>query len=446
MQGVVNAKSETTSRNMSRVGRRSLFFTLEFIALAVINILLPVERGLKPLVSVGKFRMDYSTVIALFAFLTVILTVRGALRISSYVFLQILFCVSLVITTLLTQQRLITILTSGYIIFGYFVVHGLLYLILSYMVQRGMRERMTLIVVLVGILAALVGIFEYFDNPIGFYLGIYRQAFSAELYQNYFTYGYNRLLGTLGNPILYSTTICLIYPFVLELRASVLVRLAIVALLVWVSILTNARTVFVLWAILGIGTAVTLIHKTHPLILMMIPLIIVGLAIVSTDSIDPSLGLSDTINQIIYRDDLRNIDTRLALSQRAIDIILSEENPLSIVFGRGLREAGSVVTSEFGSTSLNTIDNNLLSLLFETGFSGLFFYLAAFGAILIRHIDQMRTSVHWWAVLALMATGISFVTFRYESFNFLMILSLSFISGLSLDGAITAQESSNSAI
>ena len=94
--------------------------------------------------------------------------------------------------------------------------------------------------------------------------------------------------------------------------------------------------------------------------------------------------------------------------------------------GEGALSAAEV--AHVVANGYTTLDNAILTTLFERGLPGLIVFYGSFLVILWRTRKMAFTSLHWYNPLALLATSVSFDFEAYSTFNILAVGSIAILT------------------
>ncbi len=117
-----------------------------------------------------------------------------------------------------------------------------------------------------------------------------------------------------------------------------------------------------------------------------------------------------------------NVQTRSDLLIWAVNYFSDLNDPLTILFGAGLKSTISLV-SDLSLGTNTTLDNTYTTLLIETGLFGLLAYIYMACSILFSLRKYANKDLHWYSILAIFVAGVSFTTIYYSTFNLIWVAS-----------------------
>jgi len=414
----VNGRRVVRAKDGTRPGFiRKFFYAAIMFFLCATALLLPIERGF-PVIRIGGLPFTLTLLISLASFGLLFVESLGRIvwRVpKKYLLLQGLFLWVMVMAALVAPN----VRSAFFVVLAYFATFVVNFLIFYYLFKQGCRNTFVRILCIVAALAALIGMVEGITRN---YLSIYATwflGFSPDSMIYAMTRDQFRVLGTLGNPIIYAVAMVLTIPFAMELRNPV-IRYGVTLLLLAVSILAVTTTAVLMILILTVGYLITtkkFMQKTA----------MVALAgIVFVFLVAPNLvsRFGDTIFVRLIAGDPTNIDARTYLLGVAWDQFIDEPSLTTMLFGFGLKSTTGENYGSIFASGLGTIDNTYATLLIETGLLGIGVYLTLCISILVGFRRYMLRSLHWWAVLSLLAAGIAFTTIYYATFNLVWVASV----------------------
>jgi len=320
-----------------------------------------------------------------------------------------------------------------FVVLLYFITFVVDFLIVNYLFRAGFRQEFSIILCTVASAAALVGIIE---GVFHYYLPFYRQTF---LNYNYESMSYAmirpefRVLGTLGNPLIYSVAMILVVPFAMEIK-SPLKRYLVIMLLIMASFLAISTTGLVMGVILFAGYYILSPRKLH---FIGVGLLAVLAVVLLASFIPPFFegGGSNIVStwaaEFAFHDygdpQAMNIQIRRDLFAWSLERFWSDKSFASMLFGYGLKSAIKAASAlQLGS--LDTFDNTYTTLLFESGILGLGTFLLMGLNTIISFRKRAKDNLHWYSVLGLFVAGMSFTTIYYNTFNFVWVASVAALS------------------
>jgi len=394
-------------------------------ALVAFYVLLPLDVGFPRLALLGH-ALNPAVVGSIVAFC--ILGVRSRGRVIAeagqpYVVVQLLFVVVLITASLRADAPLAALQAS----LVYFCTFVLNYVVFLDILRRDGPRRFEGLVASVGMGAALIGIAQgVFGMHFGSYDAWYLAATQREARDAAGVAA--RTSGTMGNPILYGMAMVLALPYVLGLNSRWKRGVAI-AILALAAGLTGSRTVLLVLAVFAIGGI--LVYRRRVLWLMPLLAVVVGVGAWSFGGWgammhDPRmrflLGRVGIVqNQVTFLAE-GNVEIRKEALAVGWRIVTNQWDPLTWVAGEGQFAAASIgqqLSPEYG-----TVDNAYFTVFYEKGLVGLILLLAAFAVLLYSSRTAAQVSLHWYAAIGLMASGVSFDFEAYSTFNILAVGSM----------------------
>ncbi len=402
----------------TRQASRQAAYAAVTLCLAVVHLLLPIERGF-PVIRIAGYPFTLTILVSVAAFVFVVVDSNGAIFYHlprRYFPHQILVTVTLFVSALLASD-----VTAGlFVVLSYCATFAFDFLVVYYLFQRGFRRAFVLIICGVAAVAAAVGIIEGLFRS---YVSIYAEWFLGYDFSP-MSYAMTRpdfrALGTLGNPILYAVAMTLAVPFALEVRNRV-IRYGLATALFLASTLAISTTAVVVWFVFGLGFLVLTKHRKR---LILLTVIVVGVGIgVRTNLVGDDVAGFDSVAQRLMGGNPDNTNTRQLLLDQTLESFRNERSVITILFGHGLKTTKELVRG-LGVGSLTTVDNTYATLLYETGLAG----LGAFGLMGLNVIVGLRRfarlNLYWYAALSLFVVCLAFDALYYSTFNFLWVASI----------------------
>jgi hypothetical protein len=291
------------------------------------------------------------------------------------------------------------------------------------------------------ITAALVGVVERLNNrPMwpwaDWYSGWFVRAGTVQEFGD--LPGTFRVWGTVGNPITYCCLLMLGLPWVAEIRGSGQ-RWASIFLLCVSAVLTLSRTVilfglpYLIYCALVLSRAGLRRNAVRLLITVLL-----SLAVIFT-FYDPIRQLWDLRLAAESVSDAEGVSSRGAILELALGAFFSDPNPIVWLFGYGQGFGAEIARKVL--PFLDTVDNEYLALLLQSGLLGLGLWLAFWATFLFRAVAASRwRSFHFWAVIGYLLCGLSFEIHRYFALDLLAFCSLARISCKSCEARWHADE------
>lgn len=289
------------------------------------------------------------------------------------------------------------------------------YLILYNLFRDGFGKTFNWIISIVIVVSALVGIAEHlFDWLPPMYIGWYNNIYSVNI-QRHMAWSNHRAIGTLGNPLVYATTLTLGIPFLWRIKPIPL-RLLFIGIVFYAVIVSQARTALLFLVIMMTSIAMIHIRSTTSVIIAGLLLSVVYLIFIDTG----------TIENIIFRNNLRSLYIRYDLFVGTVDVIFSDNNYWNFFIGRGLGLASELPGQLFIKTA-KTIENQYLTLLYEIGIIGMLIYIAVLGIPIFQYRKQ-KNSLHWYSLILVALVGFSFTNLFRPAINFIWIANMMYLA------------------
>jgi len=400
-------------------------------ALIAFYILFPLDRGFPRVPFFGR-PLSPAVAATLLAFAVLVVHSRGRVfrGFRSRYCVVLSFYFLLLIVASLRADAPLAALQLSVVFYCTFVVN---YAVLLYVARHAGVSQLVSLVVWAGLAAAVIGVMQgLFGVRLGMYEEWYMRYFQAQLAEQS-DVGV-RGVGTLNNPILYGTAMVLLVPYVFTLR-SVWVRVVILSLTLVAAALTGSRTVLLVLFVFMVGAVVVYRWRT----LWMVPVLAVVVAIgvwqlggwdvaVSDPQVRFLAGRIGVGDEASSQDAASSIDFRREVLAHGVSGVTTQWGPATWLFGKGQFTAAEL--GEAVSVGYNTVDNAFFGVLYEKGVVGLFLFVWAFIAHLRATRVAARTSLHWYAPLALLAVGVSFDFDAYSTFNILAVGSMAIAAAL----------------
>ena len=416
---------------VSRPPRRSWALPLLGGLFVAPHILLPLDWGFPRLPILGHpLNPAAAFSIALFGML--VLRSRGAILEElrrPYCMLQSAYFVVLILASLRAASPLVALQLS----LVYFCVFVLNYVSLLHLIQNGGARTFVLAVAVVGLAAAAVGVLQgIFGVRFGAYEAWYAQYFQSSA-ADPLAAG-SRGIGTLNNPILYGMAMVLLVPYVLEIR-RIWLRLAVFTVLFVAAVLTGSRTVLLVGAVFLAGGI--LVYRWRAL--WLVPVLLCGL-IAGVQSLGGWKQASEDprVRFLVARvglggDELGasargNIAIRQEALRQGAREVLDNWGPGTWLAGKGMLTAAAI--GQKVSADYSTVDNAFFGIFYEKGLIGAALFLWSFASLLRSTRSVARRTLHWWAPIGLLASGLAFNFDAFSTFNILAVGSMAVITTL----------------
>lgn len=408
---------------------KQILYSLIIGVLCIVNMLLPVERGF-PGVRLLSYSLSLPVVVTVCASLFLLHVSKGEfvkLLKDKYCFAQLIF-VGILLTASFSAENLPRALQ---VVLNYFSTFVLNYLILTYLFKQGGRQIFVNIICIVASIAAVVGILEgYFQIKVPFYEAI------NTLYRAQKGYGAEdlstlRITGTLGNPIVYGTMLMFVIPFALEIRTKIL-RYFLVSLLIAAVLPSVSRTPLLLLLVLLLGICIITVRTKgfFAVNFGLLTIVCIGFLLSSGVTIENTIiapwidRLSGTGNWGYSA--AENVEVRQAMAQGVLSGTAGDESSMQFLFGHGVLSTASLGIELSGSVA--TVDNNYITIFYETGLLGVIFYIYMWCRFLWRVRCEGTENLHLYSIIGLLLIGVSFVTAYYMTFNFVIVASIAALS------------------
>jgi O-antigen ligase len=219
----------------------------------------------------------------------------------------------------------------------------------------------------------------------------------------------HRVLGTLGNPIVYSVALVLTMPFVFRLK-NAFMRIVILSMIFTACLLTQSRTSVIMFAVI-ILVEMKIWRKSINIFLMILISIVCCVIYISMYD---QISFYDINERLIYRDP-QNITLRYDMAVWALSNFFWKNDLVGMIFGSGIKSSVNSVYS-LGIGQMNTIDNNYVTVLYEYGFVGFALYCSTL--ILVLQQGWKRKGDFFFPITAYILAGFSFVAIYYLTCNF----------------------------
>ena len=400
------------------------------LVLCIIHVLVPIERGF-PAIRIGGYPITVPMLVSIIVFTFLFVKSGGHIVWAlpkMYVPYQIIVVCVLLISALISndvEAGLFNVLLYSTI----FIVD---FLILYHLFNMGFREQFSVILCIVASIAALIGIVE---GTFHYYLPFYKQIFLSYDYER-ISYtmirsDFRALLGTLGNPLVYSVAMVLVIPFAMEIRNS-FKKFFVVTLLILASFLAASTTSLIMGAFLLTGYYLLSRRKTR-LVLLGVGVVVFIMLFVLHPFLERSSG--NVISAWTAEFDFRNFENPQAMNIQirrdlfiwALEQFWSDRSFASVLFGHGLKSSITTV-SALRLGNLQTFDNTYINLLFESGIMGLAAFLLMGLNMVVGFRKRAWDNLHWYSVLSLLVAGMAFTTIYYGTFNFIWVASVAALS------------------
>jgi len=399
------------------------YLSIMAAALCVVHLLLPIERGF-PVVRIAGYPVTLTLLVSTLSMLILFMGSNGRIITSfpkKYLPYQLVVVWFFLISAFISDD----VEASLFVVLSYCATFVLDFLIIYYLFKLGFRQHFVNIMCAVVAVAALIGIAE---SVFRYYMPFYRDWFLTYNYQamqHAMTRSDFRVLGTLGNPIIYSVVMVLAFPFALEIRYRLL-RILMVGILLIVTVFAVSTTTAMMWLVLLSGLFLVSGRKTRfKFLIAAVAVIVIALLI--------SRFLKDAMGSLVSgwsrefavgeqaNEQLINIQIRLDLFLWVFTRFTYD--PVSLLFGHGLKSAILTVQT-LGLGSLATLDNTYTTIFFESGALGLMAFLAVGSNVLVGHRWAIRKNLHWYSILSLLVAGFAFTTIYYATFNLIWVASV----------------------
>ena len=399
--------------------------------LVAFYIMLPLDRGFPRIPVLGR-PLNPAVVASVGALVVTIFHSRGgalSLFRHRYCVILSLYVVVLIGASLRAAAPLAALqLTAAF--YSTFVVN---YVVLRYIADRAGASRLVALVAWVGVAAAGVGVLQgLFGIRFAIYETWYTRYFQAQAPDQ--AAGGARGFGTLSHPILYGTAMALLVPYVLSIR-SVVLRGVLLSVILVAAALTGSRTVLLAMLVFVVGAIVVYRWRT----LWVVPWVFVVAAFgvqvlggwgaaVSDPRVRYLAGRVGIGDDASSQYAAGNIALRKEALVHGFREVSTQWGPVTWLVGKG--QFASAELGQEVSATFNTVDNAFFGILYEKGLVGLAFFLWAFLAHLRVTRGTARSTLHWYAPVALLATGFSFSFDAYSTFNILAVCSMAIASVL----------------
>ena len=297
-----------------------------------------------------------------------------------------------------------------FVIMSYFSSFCVNLVIIYYLFSRGFFDEFAKIICAVASVAAILGIVEGIYHIIfPFYEAMFL-AFDYNSMSYAMTRDDYRILGTLGNPIVYSVAVIMVIPFVLKLH-NVFIKSIIIVSILLATFLTYSRSPWiVLFSMIFFSN-----YSKRKLFVLVSSLILISGFLFFNPIAQSTKDV--IIEKVVYRD-AENITIRSDLFQWALSIFFEKLDMVSITFGNGIKSSVKA-TYDLSSGQMNTIDNVYATVLYEYGIMGLFFYSVVL--INVLRYGWNNKDFYFASSVGFLLVGFSFTTIYYFTVNFVWV-------------------------
>jgi len=387
-----------------------------------IHILLPIGNAL-PTVHLGSVPVHLHMLIYPFFFYKAL---RSCINNARYRRgLAILFF--LIFTQALSLLFSPDLMLSGYSVF--YNIWGLIgtYLLACFIISATNPRTFRNALLIAFTLAAVIGIFERVNKIPMWPYQLWYQEFVSKI-------GYNpnsenlldvfRIWGTGGNPIIYAVIMMLGIAWAFE-ETNKYLRWTLICLFFIAAINTLSRTIILFSIPYLIFFLIQLISRKKFWHLLLIGIPLLCLSPLLIPFIDRIKELWDSRIVLESLNSNSGISVRQTIISNVWTELANERSLPFWVIGHG-QGAGAIIASNVMST-LDTLDNEYLALLYENGILGLGSFLLFWSLPLAEGLKRFKTNIHLWAILGYLLSGLSFEVIKYPTINFLVFCSLAWI-------------------
>ncbi len=394
-------RSDEQDSNSDRIVVHALL-----VILCISNMLLPIDWGF-PCVSIGGLPFRWPLLLNIGILCWLLVSTHGKIlhvTLHRYCLYQLPFICLLVINTAISTE----FFTAANRTISNISAFSLNFIILYYFFTRGYRTIFVRIFCVTVAIAALIGVVEGMTS---FRFPFYETWF-AQFDPTYIPVsqgGFWRVVGPLGNPILYSVGILLPLAFVMEIPSR-LWRLLLVLLLSFAAFLTLSKTI----VLIGIPIAFFLMYRSKTA--RWIGAVVCGLVVVLLISKSLALDELELVTRWTSRLNNTESNTISFRVEAALSGLTVEKDIAPTLFGHGLMSSYHLASKI--DVTMMTLDNTFVSIFYDAGLIGLFCYLAGFGMMLWDTRHFAGRSAHWVIIVGLLCTGFAFDNYFYYTFNF----------------------------
>lgn len=233
-----------------------------------------------------------------------------------------------------------------------------------------------------------------------------------------------RVMGTLGDPILFGIGLVIAIPFLGQIqnkwtRGFLIITASLIA------IMTLSRSIFLFLLLYIIWLFLFSVKKTK-IILALTGCLFAGLILITDNPI--TANWSRRISDEAGSPSSGGIALRAEMNKSAISEVFIGSVDGEFIWGKGFYSSKEL-GAKYQEVS-TTIDNSYLTILYENGMIGLMIYLLICIIPIVNHKNKIH-SIEFWAYLGVLIMGFSFVGFRVMSINvhiISLIIALNYIN------------------
>jgi hypothetical protein len=354
-----------------------------------------------------------------------------------WVALNIVFAIVCFLTSLISVSWELSLFYS-YMWFSTFV---LCFLIVDLLLDKIGLRGVTLAICSVAVLQIVIGVLEgFFQTRFALYelsYFNYLASMGAVFFGDRGTSWDLRILGTLGDPILFGTVLMLSIPFIEKLKLKY-IRLLLIAFASVIALMTLSRTVLLFFA------CYLLFYLWHSSVTKKVAaaLLIVALYLIGTHTNNVLFNnWSMRLDEESVAQDSSGLELRKNMTLEAVEFSLLRSDIWEALCGHGFYSSADIARG-YQKVS-TTIDNTYATILYENGLVGLLLYLV----ICLLPFWRMARRGNLLLIAAyvgMMLCGFSFVTPKVFSVNVLMVTIIAVLGRRSLaeeSGTVRSTES-----
>jgi hypothetical protein len=119
-----------------------------------------------------------------------------------------------------------------------------------------------------------------------------------------------------------------------------------------------------------------------------------------------------------------NINMRIVAAKKFINEYINRSTILEMLAGHGWDWEKDTANRIAGTAN---IDNAYISMLYFYGIIGLILFIMPFVIVLVRNKREAIRSLHWYNIIALLSTGVTYTFIYYMTTNFVAVASIAVI-------------------
>ncbi len=398
----------------------SVWFLVSLVFFSA-QLLLPVERGFAVIKLFGA-PLYLPMIIDLVGIILIFLRYPKRIFLSfsrPWVVLNLVFAIFSFFASVISTSWEISLFYS-YVWISNFIF---CYLIVELLLEKIKLKGLVLVICIVAVCQIAIGIMEgFFQTRFLIYASPdYLLSMGAVVLGERGTTWDPRILGTLGNPILFGTALMLSIPFLAKLNHK-LIRSVLICMASFVALMSLSRTVFLFFGCY----LVSYFYKSSvsKKVVATVAILIIFMGVMSIDS-PLSRNWAMRLEEERDAQEMGGVEMRKNMAIHAFEETLISSGLWGALFGHGWYSS-SEIANQYLEVS-TTIDNAYVTILYETGLIGLILYLVIC-SLPLRNIRGRDNSLLVAGYVGILLCGFSFVTHREFSINLLAMTILVVIS------------------